>query len=324
MTDLETYVKTRLNEQLDAELGPRRPAPPFRPPQHDRRRWTRPLLIAACILAIAATAVGIALSGGNGTHRVPPAHSKTPTPTPHGHRNTIQLGAAKVVLPDGWTAVPAARWQQPGGMSVFGNEEWCLMPTTAKVRRTGICHLEFTAVVRTHNQFVPSRQRAAYGEPPQYCQSHVVSGKDITQQSGVRTFGGRVASWRQWRYVCTPTDTRIIEQYVVPTGPAYILFSDDATNARQAVFNTVAKYSTLPKQTSRLPIGDTGAVTAVQHVGNQVRITMRRTDTSTGSARTVTYVVTSAMYRRGYSPKTGDKLYVDTDGTKVTGVTSLP
>jgi hypothetical protein len=318
MTDLETYVKTRLNEQLDAELGARRAAPPFRPPQRDRQRWTRPLLIAACVLAVAATALGIALSGGNGTHRQRPAHSKTPTP--QSHRHPVQLGAAKIVLPGGWTAVPAARWHQTGESSVFGPDDWCLQPTSAPVRRTGICHLEFTAVDHTRNQFVPPWQRAVYGDPPQYCAPHAITSRDETQQSGVRTFGGRVAGWRQWRYACTATDTHIVEQYVVPTGPAFILFSDDATNARQAVFNTVAKYSTLPKQTSRLPIGDSGTVTAVQHVGNRLRITLRRTDTSTGSARTVTYTVTSKMYRHGYSPRIGDKVYVDTTGTTVTGV----
>lgn len=327
MTDLETYVKTRLNEQLDAELGPRRPAPPFRPPQHDRHRWVRPLLIAACIVAVAATGVGLALSGGgsHGTHRVRPAHSNTPTPTPtpQGSRHPVRLGAATIVLPGGWTAVPAARWHQTGESSVFGPDDWCLQPTSTPVRRTGICHLEFTAVDHTRNQFVPLWQGGAYGDPPQYCAPHAISGKDITEQAGVRTFGGRVASWRQWRYVCTPTDTRIVEQYVVPTGPAFILFSDDANNARQTVFSTVAKYSTLPKQSSRLPIGDSGTITAVEHVGNRVRITIRRTDTSTGSTRTVPYLVSLVMYRHGYSPKTGDKIYVDTNGTSVTGIVKI-
>ena len=30
MTDLETYLKTKLNESIDNDLGPRRPAPRLR------------------------------------------------------------------------------------------------------------------------------------------------------------------------------------------------------------------------------------------------------------------------------------------------------
>ena len=56
MSDFESRIATLLNEHVDAELGPQRPAPPLRTDELGRRRrdrarrWVAPLA-AACVIA---------------------------------------------------------------------------------------------------------------------------------------------------------------------------------------------------------------------------------------------------------------------------------
>ena len=57
MNDIDERIRDLLNESVDAELGPRRPAPPFDPRLADKRRrrwapWAMPLIAAASVAAL--------------------------------------------------------------------------------------------------------------------------------------------------------------------------------------------------------------------------------------------------------------------------------
>ena len=86
MNDIESRIRDLLNESVDAELGPRRPAPPFGPRLADKRRrrwapWTMPLIAAASVAALVSGTVAVAHLASD--HRpAPPATSIAPTPPP--------------------------------------------------------------------------------------------------------------------------------------------------------------------------------------------------------------------------------------------------
>ena len=143
MTDVELRLRRLLVEQVDAELGPRRPPPRFDPqiaevypvPSGVQGLVSRPLLLslvaAACVVAILLGSVGLSRlsSSGPTPPAVPtPAPTSTPsrtssvTPTPSATASvqpnapatgvapaaglTVTLAGARVTLPRGWAAGP--------------------------------------------------------------------------------------------------------------------------------------------------------------------------------------------------------------------------
>jgi hypothetical protein len=85
VNDIESRIRDLLNESVDAELGARRPAPPFDPRRADTRArrwapWVMPLVAAAGVAAVVGGTVAVAHLASD--HRpAPPATSVAPTPT---------------------------------------------------------------------------------------------------------------------------------------------------------------------------------------------------------------------------------------------------
>jgi hypothetical protein len=83
VNDIETRIRELVNDTVDAELGPRRVAPPFDPRRDTKPRrwapWVTPLLAAASVAAVAAATVTVAHVASEHRH-TPPAISVAPTP----------------------------------------------------------------------------------------------------------------------------------------------------------------------------------------------------------------------------------------------------
>ncbi|HKF35236.1 MAG TPA: hypothetical protein VKB37_22985 [Jatrophihabitantaceae bacterium] len=83
MNDIETRIRELVNATVDAELGPRRAAPPFAPRRVTKPRrwapWVTPLIAAACVAAVAVGTVTVAHVASEHRH-APPATSAAPTP----------------------------------------------------------------------------------------------------------------------------------------------------------------------------------------------------------------------------------------------------
>ena len=83
MNDIETRIRELVNATVDAELGPRRAAPPFAPRRVTKPRrwapWVTPLIAAASVAAVAVGTVTVAHVASEHRH-APPATSVAPTP----------------------------------------------------------------------------------------------------------------------------------------------------------------------------------------------------------------------------------------------------
>jgi hypothetical protein len=86
VNDIEQRIKQLLNESVDAQLGPQRPAPPFEPRRIKRLRrfghWAAPLVAAASVAALVGGAIGVAHVASSGRHPQPGRSVSPPTPTP--------------------------------------------------------------------------------------------------------------------------------------------------------------------------------------------------------------------------------------------------
>lgn len=315
MNDFETKLKTLLNEQVDAQVGPRRTPPPFAVPAAARRAqrhwfgrdhvtWTLPLIAAACVAVVVAGSVG--LSDVLADHKQPqqqPGHrssipvttqspsssaapyTATTTPAPHhvpGTHLEHALGAT-LVLPDGWRIAP-----DPYGGQGIG-EGVC-------IRKTGdskaSCPIQL-------NPLRPDQAAGAAfdvdvtdlgrGDLPTLCDGgHAQPSWDYAD----RTFGGRPSDWRSWEYTCPGSgETDRIDQWAVVTPPGFLLqltvgrsfswltsVSSPADIAElHDVINSIAENSALPAQTAPLRLFDRGVITSVTRSGGGVTIALDRT-----------------------------------------------
>jgi len=86
VNDIESRIRDLINEAVDAEVGPRRPAPPFDPRGAEKRRrwmpWAMPLLAAACVAALVGGTVAVAHLASSDHKHNPPATTVVPAPTP--------------------------------------------------------------------------------------------------------------------------------------------------------------------------------------------------------------------------------------------------
>jgi hypothetical protein len=86
VNDIDQRMKQLLNESVDAQLGPRRPAPPFVPRRIKRLRrfgpWAAPLVAVASVTAVIAGTVGVAHLASPRHHPQPGKSVTPPTPTP--------------------------------------------------------------------------------------------------------------------------------------------------------------------------------------------------------------------------------------------------
>lgn len=309
MSDFERRVQQLVVERVDAELGPRRPPPPFDAQVDEvyplagrlQRLTSRPVLLAlvaaACIVVILVGSIGLSqLSADRPTPPAVPSPSPTPSVTSTSAPTTaaqpaaptsgvapaagptVTLAGARVTLPPGWVARPMARYEVGGASAYGGQDVWCLTPASAPVSTARYaCPIGFSPLDSTLN--VDTDIEGGYAADPQYCPDF---SSPSTVQVAVRSFGGRSADYRLWQIACRDGSSYRIEQYVVPTGPGYSLISEVpgtavdgvSSDVIAAAMTTIAAQSILPAQSAPIRLYDNGYVRSLQQVagGLEVRI----------------------------------------------------
>lgn len=311
MTDLETYLMSKLNESIDADLGPRRPAPRFEP-ETPTRTWVRPVLVAASVLMVVGAAVAISRVASSDHTTQPPA---TPPPStnhsePAPLRHTVFHGA-KIALPRGWGAHPA---EGPSGML-------CLAPS----KTPSACPIEVGYAAPNGPAMVDVDEPGGYyGDQPQWCAPQVSTSPQRLTGAETRDFGGREAQWRAWELDCPDGRKIVDEQYVMPSSPGFVLYAHNPTSDVHDAIDAVAQQSQLPAQNAPLWLTDRGRIhtvsSSVVDGKTVVHLVLDRfgPDGTVGTPPTlVSYDLTQSVYRIGDSPRAGATVYLATDGHTV-------
>jgi hypothetical protein len=347
--NFETDLERMLGQTVDAKLGTRRQPPVFVPqPRAGRgaRPWLIPLAAAACVVAVAVGTVG-ATRVLSEHRRVQPASPSptvnSPAPTPSSSQRpssspspaasstvrasgrnvpaqptTVTLAGATLRLPPTWVA---RDFQQYLGRSVDA-QVWCLTPASLPAG-TGRydCPLMFSTIAAKAVYPVDVDTESGYSSDPHYCD--VGNYLSSTVQSSDVDFGGRLSDHRRWVRNCHNGDSYRIEQYVVATGPGFVLFSEKADDAISATMAGIVAHATLPAQTSAVRYYDHGYVRSVTPVAGGIRISVDRVVPATGGSvnnnpATYDYLVPAAVLAKKTPPQVGGLVTVFTDGSQVT------
>lgn len=340
MTDFEGTVKQLLNQNVDAALGPRRPAPrlnvaaPVRP---GVRPWLVPLLAAAgAAAAIAAIVVPVRLSadrpaggpniGGltapQSSSAAPPTATSdlnAPPPSPLSPAATaVDLGGAKLRLPVGWVAREVADPRRYG-KSVY-SREWCLGPAKSAGPARPDCPLQFGPTASATTSGVPVNANVPLGNRlgGTSCPADALL---TATGGGLVSFGQRDGFSSEWHDDCadsTPWTTPWILQYVVDTAPGYVLFSDQMTPELLAAMVEISQHASLPAQTGPLLLYDIGVVRAVTRRANGYLMTITPSIQVGGdwepNGADRSYLIPHADLRLA---AVGTRVGVTTDGTNV-------
>lgn len=158
---------------------------------------------------------------------------------------TVTLGGARLTLPAGWVAERVASSTQSHPIL----PTWCLMPHSGPAPASSDaanCTIAFSAAPTG-----PSAPALTVDTPgglagnPEYCDpAHPQTISLLGKQES--TLGARPASYRNWLYACADGTRWPVEQYVVATAPAYVLYSSHATPAVHALMTNIAKTAQLP------------------------------------------------------------------------------
>jgi hypothetical protein len=315
VTDIETYLKSKLNESIDADLGPRRPAPPFHPVT-PTRTWVRPVLAAASVLVVVGAAVAIGRSAST-DHTQPPATGQPTRPT---HPVTTHQSAppplgttvfhdAKIAVPTGWTAHPKQ-----------GSDQLCLSPS----KKASDCAIQVAYFVPGTGTLDVDEPGGYYGDQPQWCAPQVPKSPQKLTGTANRDFGGRPAQWRAWELDCPDGRKILDEQYVVPTSPGFVLYAHNPTSDVHDAIDAVAQHSQLPAQNAPLWLTDRGRVQSVSATvvdGRSVEHLVLDRFGPDGTVGTppmlVSYDLAPSVYQNGDSPQAGATVYLATDGHTV-------
>jgi hypothetical protein len=333
VNELESTVKRLLNDNVDAMLGPRRPAPQLdlSAAAWDRRGlrpWVVPLVVAACLVAalIATLTTTKVLSD-----RPAAPISTAPAPRP----TVVQLADARIWLPPGWTATVASR----GPSNIFpdvGNQSitWCLGP--AKADGSGItCQawLERSVQEPVHGNLDGNYDSTLPGGTPHsYEQLCPDSSRGWTMlDAALRDFGGRTAYYGVFDSQCVAGPKQHVTQYLVPAGPAFELYAKSSDKALQATMAEIAQRSALPKQTSAVPYYDHGYVRSLKSVAGHIELTIERvlvgpSGPIKAEPRTTRYIVPPGTWsiENLHPTAVGQLATVQTDGTIVFRVEQAP
>jgi hypothetical protein len=304
VTDLETYLKSKLNESIDADLGPARSAPRFEPATPSRT-WVRPVLAAASVLIVVGAAV--AISRVSTSH-----HTQPPTTTNHSDKSPLghaRFHDAKIAIPLGWTA-----HREQGAPATL-----CLSPS----KTASVCAIQVHyAAPGARAMLDVDEPGGFYGDAAQICAPKPTPARKITGTM-TRDFGGRQAQWRVWDTNC-PGKTIVDEQFVVPSSPGFVLYAHNPTSDVRHGIDIVAQHSQLPPQNAPLWLTDRGRI---QSVSSSVRdgktivhlvLARFRPDGSIGNPATlVSYDLSQSVYQRSQSPQAGATIYLATNGHTV-------
>jgi hypothetical protein len=279
--DFERELARSLNRSVDERLGPRRPAPPFpqasgRPASVQRaKRWLLPLAAAACVIAVVGGTVGVTQL--RSVHRGTPGNSRPTSTSPAPGSTVVRLGDATLRLPSGWVAREVADPRQYGS-SVY-SREWCLAPAESAAQPHADCPLQFGSAAVASSSGIPVNLNVPLGTRLGGNQSPCpVSG--FLGQSGwtLGRFGSRHVYDRQWHGHCADGSPLWIEQYVVNTAPAYLLFSDQMNPELHAAMTEITQNASLPAQAGSLLLYDTGTVRSVTRQPNGYLMTIAPID----------------------------------------------
>ena len=311
-------------------------------PKHLRerrvQRWMLPLAAAAAVLVIAS---GVTLvnqaSQGTGpagpspsplpsvstrptspppvSSAIPPSTSRGSASQPGALTQRVTLGTATLSIPQGWVARPA---KSPKDWPT-----WCLEPSRTPVTPT-TCLVMFREVPDSWTgEALDPTIAGGMSSNPQYCGTGASQPKPGLLEYGDRPFGGRPADYRRWQYDCANGTTYRIEQYVVATGPGYILFSEHAESQVHDVMTTIATTASVPAQSAPVRYADTGIVRSVTHESDGYHITLDRVITAgrtpvNDNPATYPYVIPDAIASQmNPALAVGDLIFIATDGHQV-------
>jgi hypothetical protein len=348
--NFEKDLERMLGQTIDAKLGTRRQPPVFVPQPRARqgaRPWLIPLAAAACVVAVAVGTVGATRVLSEHRHVQPaspsptvsaPAPSSTtssspsPTVSPSASRSsgnnlpaaptTVTLGGAMLQLPPTWVARDYQEYL-PANTSTLGFQAWCLTPAglPASTDRYA-CPLEFSTIAAgAATNAVNVDIESGYSSDPHYCDNGAYL-SSTTQSSDV-DFGGRPSDHRRWVHTCHNGDIYQVEQYVVASGPGFVLLSEKADGDISAAMAGIVAHATLPAQTSDVRYYDHGYVQSVTPVTGGIRISVDRVVPATSgivnnNPATYDYVIPAAVLSKNTPPRVGSLVTVFTDGSQVT------
>ena len=224
----------------------------------------------------------------------------------------IQVGAASVVLPDGYAV--ADRSSLPPGEPT----NVCIGNATV-----GTCAIQLTPTAAYSNRvFVPDNP-GGVENPGDTCVDRYTT--TLTAYREV-PLGGRDAQYRRWSGTCDQAPV-VVVQYTVATPGSWTLWSTSGSSAgvRQAMAD-ISGSLVLPPRTSALPEYDHGIVRAVAtRSDGSLVIQLDRTVLGMDNASRATYeyrVPPAALAPMGNAtPQVGSTVVVRTDGKVVTSLT---
>lgn len=355
MNDFETRLAARFAALVDHEAGAPDSAPPFVPVLEDeapdRRSRTRVFLVAAVVVVVAAlTWAGLSQvirlpgpqvagpptpSAGTTATAVstaPSTSASAQTTSSVAGASTTVVGGMTLSLPAGWTVTPQT--YSGGSGPIPGSTVWCIDPVTAK----GSCTISLTSAGQATGNPLDVDVEGGWSSNPSYCSADVRQGQatHTLDVADVRSFGGRSAEYRKWTHTCTATQVVQAEMYEVAYAPAWILFSEHADSYVSAVMAWVAQHSTLPVQTLPLRLQDLGYVRSVHASVSAYIVTLDRVyasaystageinNSSTTYEYTIPALLVDAAGKQIAAPKVGDRAFIVTNGSAVTGYSVRP
>jgi hypothetical protein len=360
MNDFDTLLSEQLNDLVDHETGPERPAPRFVPTEQDEPSKARPWLFAAAVIILAVGVSWASISWITRSQTPPiaspssavpftnsptPSTSGSPSATPTSAKpssastsTAVLSGGARIAVPTGWTlSVDAAGTDS-------NRKWWCLTPaSTATPVPPLTTHIKDQCVISLIDlgqvlAFDPNGLEGV-GHELTVCDmagSQTAGVVDTIDVADTRSFGGRESTHSQWTQVC-PNYTLHGEQYLVPTATNWAMNTDFATTTYagvtvSSVMASVAASSTLPAGTATLWTGDRGFVRSVSKDSTGMRITIDRYQDCAvdqyvirnDDTATTTYVVPNSATVTGADKLVaGAKVAIATNGTIVTEVDYL-
>lgn len=270
--DFENKIKRLLNESVDADLGAQRTPPPFKSADDSTRRrlaWRLPVTLAAAALLAVAVAGGATTLVLHQNRQAVPAQTTSAKPTPPpGH--SVMLDGARIQLPADWEARDYSGYLDKDSGSLY-QKPWCLTPKSFPTSTDpGACPIVLGQIDPDSNA-IDVDIAGGLASNPSFCRN-----TDLTFGHDERQFGGRAAEWRQWRFTCTNGKATALEQYVVPTLPGFVLYSESTDPQVNQAMTSIAAGSELPVENKGIRLMDRGIVKKIEQTDNGVRITLDR------------------------------------------------
>ena len=256
MTDLETYLKTKLNESIDTDLGPARPAPRFEPAT-PTRTWVRPVLAAASVLVVVGAAVAISRVATSEHTTAAGTTPDAPQQRRAGAAGPCAFHGAKIAIPLGWTA----HREQGAGAPAHAVP----LPVEGGVglRDPG----DATSIPAARPCWTSTSPVGSTATPPQVCAPQPTPARKLTGTM-TRDFGGRQAQWRVWETDCPAARRSWTSSTSMPSSPGFVLYALNPTSDVRDGIDIVAQHSQLPTQNAPLWLTDRGRI---QSVSSSVR-----------------------------------------------------